>query len=106
VSDKASKLQVRQTNASFLHDRHIFLGLAHDKLGKPDEAELSYLAASRIKDKDKTAWQGLITLYEKQGSNKLDAYRDVTVKLGQILAEKYACYPILKVKLLSEIRTK
>lgn len=90
MRDKASKTQVRQTNADFLDDRHVFLGLAQDKLGKTEEAESSYLAASRIKDKDKTAWQGLITLYEKQGSNKIDAYRDVTVKLGQILAEKYA----------------
>lgn len=72
-----------------LRNRHVFLGLAQDKLGKPDEAESSYLAASRIKDKDKTAWQGLITLYEKQGSNKLDAYHDVALRLGQILAEKY-----------------
>lgn len=82
------------TNASFLLYRHIFLGLAQDKLGKAGEAESSYLAASRIKDKDKTAWQGLITLYEKQGSNKLDAYRNVAVKLGQILAEKYAYFPL------------
>ncbi|KUL84578.1 hypothetical protein ZTR_08770 [Talaromyces verruculosus] len=74
----ASKAKDLVDRDSTNYHAHIFLGLAQDKLGKTNEAESSYLAASRIKDKDKTAWQGLITLYEKQGSNKLDAYRDVT----------------------------
>ncbi|KAH8693970.1 putative translation repressor/antiviral protein Ski3 [Talaromyces proteolyticus] len=65
----------------------VFLGLAHDKLGKTDEAEKAYLSATRIKDNDKTAWQGLANLYEKQGSSKLDAYRAATLKLGQIFAD-------------------
>lgn len=68
---------------------HVFLGLAQDKLGNIDAAEASYLAASRIKDSDRTAWQGLITLYEKQGSKRVDAYYNVALKLGEILAEKY-----------------
>ncbi|KKA20304.1 Translation repressor/antiviral protein Ski3 [Rasamsonia emersonii CBS 393.64] len=42
---------------------NVFLGLAQDKLGKPDQAEKAYVAATRIKDNDKTAWQGLINLY-------------------------------------------
>uniref|UniRef100_A0A093VJB8 Superkiller protein 3 n=1 Tax=Talaromyces marneffei PM1 TaxID=1077442 RepID=A0A093VJB8_TALMA len=83
----ASKAKDLIDRDSTNYHAHVFLGLAQDKLGKPDEAESSYLAASRIKDKDKTAWQGLITLYEKQGSNKLDAYHDVALRLGQILAE-------------------
>ncbi|EED12393.1 translation repressor/antiviral protein Ski3, putative [Talaromyces stipitatus ATCC 10500] len=83
----ASKAKDLVDQDSTNYHAHIFLGLAQDKLGKPDAAESSYLAASRIKENDKTAWQGLITLYEKQGSKKVDAYRDVVLKLGHILAE-------------------
>lgn len=70
--------------------RHVFLGLAYDKLNKNDEAEKAYRAATKLKDSDKTAWQGLVNLYEKQGSHKLDAYREATVKLAQIYADAYA----------------
>lgn len=66
------------------------MGLAQDRLNKNSDAEKAYLAAIRLKDNDKTAWQGLISLYEKQGSYKLDPYRDAVLKLGQILAEAYA----------------
>lgn len=104
MRDKPQNL--RRDRLTFLHDRHVFLGLAQDKLGKTEEAESSYLAASRIKDTDKTAWQGLITLYEKQGSNKLDAYRDVTVKLGQILAEKYTFSSVAQSQVANLIGTK
>jgi superkiller protein 3 len=67
------------------------LGLALDKLGNNHEAENAYLAAIRIKGGDKTAWQGLILLYEKQGNLKLDAYREATLSLGQIYSEAYGC---------------
>lgn len=66
----------------------MFLGLANDKLNLNDASEQAYLAATRIKDDDRTAWQGLVSLYEKQGSAKLDAYRNVVLKLGQILADR------------------
>ncbi|KAE8386401.1 hypothetical protein BDV23DRAFT_142251 [Aspergillus alliaceus] len=66
---------------------NVFLGLALDKLDKTQEAENAYLAATRAKGNDKTAWQGLISLYEKQGSNSLDTYREAAIKLCQILAE-------------------
>lgn len=69
--------------------RNVFLGLANDRLNRNDVSEQAYLAATRIKDNDRTAWQGLLSLYEKQGSAKLDAYRDVVLKFGQILADKY-----------------
>lgn len=68
---------------------NVFLGLAQDKLNNNDAAEKAYLAATRVKESDKTAWQGLINLYEKQGSHKLDRYREAVLKLGQILAEAY-----------------
>ncbi|KAJ6157771.1 hypothetical protein N7470_005363 [Penicillium chermesinum] len=65
---------------------NVFLGLANDKLNKNDESEKAYLAATRIKPDDRTAWQGLISLYEKQQGQKLDAYREVVLKLGEIFA--------------------
>lgn len=58
-----------------------------------DESEAAYLAATRIKPEDRAAWQGLIALYEKQGSQKLDAYHDAVLKFGLTLADRYA-YPL------------
>lgn len=69
--------------------RNVFLGLAQDKLNKNSDSEKAYLAATRAKENDRTAWQGLISLYEKQGGHKLDEYRDAALKLGQIFAEEY-----------------
>lgn len=70
----------------------MFLGLALDKLNKNEESERAYLAAARAKADDKTAWQGLINLYEKQGGFKLDAYHEAALRLGQIFAEVYVLY--------------
>ncbi|KAJ5965506.1 hypothetical protein N7481_012220 [Penicillium waksmanii] len=66
---------------------NIFLGLAYDKQNKTEEAEQAYLAATRIKDSDRTAWQGLVTLYEKQGNSKLDPWHDAALRLAQIFAD-------------------
>ncbi|KAJ9360584.1 hypothetical protein C8Q69DRAFT_410888 [Paecilomyces variotii] len=84
AAQKASEL-VQQEPQNY--HAHVFLGLAYDKLNKNDEAEKAYRAATKLKDSDKTAWQGLVNLYEKQGSHKLDAYREATVKLAQIYAD-------------------
>jgi superkiller protein 3 len=67
----------------------VFLGLAYDKLNRNDDSEQAYLAATRVKDDDRTAWQGLIGLYDRQGGPKLGAYREAVLKLGQILADRY-----------------
>lgn len=72
-----------------LISRNVFLGLALDKLGKNEDAERAYIAAIRAKDNDKTAWQGLINLYEKQGGHKVDVYRDAAVKLALLFGEEY-----------------
>jgi superkiller protein 3 len=68
---------------------HIFLGYANDKLNNTDESERAYINATRIKADDRTAWQGLISLYDKQGGNKLDAYHEAVIQLGKIFAAKY-----------------
>ncbi|KAJ5111275.1 translation repressor/antiviral protein Ski3 [Penicillium argentinense] len=65
---------------------HVFLGLAYDKLNQNDEAEQTYLAATRIKPDDRTAWQGLIAVYQKQGASKLNAWHDAAFKLATIFA--------------------
>jgi hypothetical protein len=67
----------------------VFLGLANDKLNQNEASEEAYLAATRIKENDRIAWQGLISLYEKQGGLKLDAYHDAVLKLGKIFADRY-----------------
>lgn len=72
----------------------MFLGLANENLNKNDESEKAYVAATRIKPTDRMAWQGLISLYEKQQGQKLDAYREVVLTLGQVFAEGYVIKPI------------
>lgn len=61
-------------------------------MNKAEEAEQAYLAATRIKDSDKTAWQGLVALYEKQGNYKLDAWHEAALRLAQIFADGYFLY--------------
>ncbi|KAI9927714.1 hypothetical protein ASPWEDRAFT_52295 [Aspergillus wentii DTO 134E9] len=77
---------------------NVFLGLALDKLNKHGDAEKAYLAAARVKESDRTAWQGLISLYEKQGGQKIEEYREAVIKLGLIFAEgddKHRCQDVL-----------
>ncbi|KAH0558732.1 hypothetical protein GP486_004622 [Trichoglossum hirsutum] len=63
---------------------NVFLGLARDKLGKYAEAAEAYDAATKIKGNDALAWQGLVSLYEKQAEGKVDEYRTAAVRLAEI----------------------
>ena len=65
---------------------YLFLGFARDKLDQDAEAENAYRTATSIKPGDLQALKGLITLYEKQGSEKLDEYHEVVHQLAEILA--------------------
>ncbi|KAJ5336604.1 Tetratricopeptide-like helical [Penicillium brevicompactum] len=65
---------------------HVFLGLANDKLNRNDSSETAYITATRIKADDKAAWQGLLSLYDRQGGDKLDSYHQVVIQLGNIFA--------------------
>ncbi|PGH11688.1 hypothetical protein AJ79_04711 [Helicocarpus griseus UAMH5409] len=65
---------------------NVFLGLALFKLNNIEGAEASYRKATTIKDDDRTAWQGLVSLYEKQGGKYLDQYHEAVTRLCQILA--------------------
>ena len=88
------------------NSRNVFLGLAEDKLNNNDEAESAYNTAAGVKGDDRTVWQGLISLYEKQGDKMLDRYNEVVVKLGHIFAT--ACvlaFPLFALSVLLIIDT-
>ncbi|KAF4632028.1 hypothetical protein G7Y89_g6102 [Cudoniella acicularis] len=57
------------------YQANIFLGFALSKQNKYDDAEKAYGAATKIKDSDPQAWQGLIQLFEKQGSEAVAGYQ-------------------------------
>ncbi|PWY92680.1 TPR-like protein [Aspergillus heteromorphus CBS 117.55] len=81
-----------------IYHANVFLGLSLDKLNKNVDAEKAYRAAIRVKDNDKTAWQGLINLYEKQGAQKLESYREAVIGLGLLFAEaddKHRCQDLV-----------
>ncbi|TPX22881.1 Superkiller protein 3 [Coccidioides immitis] len=66
---------------------HVFLGLALDKLNDADASERAYINATKLKADDKTAWQGLINLYERLGGKKLDDYASAVIRLCHIFGE-------------------
>ena len=67
----------------------MFLGLALDKLDRNEESEASYNTAVKSKGNESLAWQGLITLFEKQASKKLDEYRNAAVRLAEVFMNAY-----------------
>jgi superkiller protein 3 len=74
------------------------LGFALGKQYNFTEAEKAYDAATRLKDSDPQAWQGLIQLYEKQGSEKVAAYQVAALRLAEIyqsLDDKYKCQDVV-----------
>ena len=68
---------------------NVFLGLALDKENENDESQKAYNAAVRAKASDPLAWQGLISLYEKQTDCKLGEYHDAALHLAGIYMEAY-----------------
>ena len=78
--------------------RSIFLGFALSKQNKYAEAERAYESATKLKASDPQAWQGLIQLYEKQGSDKLALYQIAALSLAEIyqgLDDKYKCQDVV-----------
>ena len=76
----------------------LFLGFALSKQNKYAEAEKAYDAATKIKDSDPQAWQGLIQLYEKQGSEAVGRYQTAVLKLAAIHEakdDKYKCQDVV-----------
>ena len=70
------------------YNANVFLGLAYEKQNQYEASEKSYRAALKLKDKDPLAWQGLVTLYEKQAGQKLGEYHDAAIHLAQVFMEK------------------
>lgn len=60
------------------------MAFALDKKGRLDEAEKTYHSATRLRPQEAQAWQGLIKLFEKQGTKKLNEYHQAAVSLAQI----------------------
>ena len=84
---------IDQANAALAADpksynAKVFLGLAYEKQGQLEASETAYRSAIKLKDKDPLAWQGLVSLYEKQAGKRLDEYRDVAARLAEIFMEK------------------
>lgn len=63
------------------------MGLALDKQNFNDDSETAYRSASKSKPTDALAWQGLITLYEKQTQMKVDEYHQAAIHLAEIYME-------------------
>jgi superkiller protein 3 len=79
--------------------RSIFLGYALSKQNKYPEAEKAYEAATKVKDIDPQGWQGLIQLYEKQGSDRVALYQQAALKLAKIYQstdERNKCQDIVE----------
>jgi superkiller protein 3 len=66
-----------------------FLGRASEKLGKVNDAEKAYRAATRMKPDDVTAWTGLSILYEAQGSARVKDYVDTSLEIAKIYMTLY-----------------
>ena len=62
----------------------VFLGLAYERQDKYKESEEAYRRATEVKSQDPLAWQGLVTLYDKNASESLDSYHDAALRLAEI----------------------
>ncbi|KAJ5510428.1 Tetratricopeptide-like helical [Penicillium expansum] len=94
----AEKAKELVKNEPTNYHANVFLGLANDRLNRNNDAENAYSAATSINPNDKTAWQGLISLYEKQGGCNHDGYHKAVIALGKIFAdndEKERCQDLI-----------
>ena len=70
------------------YNANVFLGLAYEKQDQYDASETAYRSAIKSKNKDSLAWQGLVTLYERQAGNKLNTLHDTVLSLADIYMDK------------------
>lgn len=56
------------------------------------DSEHAYKLAIQSRPKEALAWQGLISLYEKQAGKKLPEYHQATTDLAEIYMQEYATY--------------
>lgn len=76
--------------------RHTFLALAYEKTNRWDEAQKSYETATRLRPNEAQAWQGLVKLFEKQGSKKLPSLQNAVVRLAEIYRDSEQTYKYQK----------
>ncbi|TKA59699.1 hypothetical protein B0A55_11813, partial [Friedmanniomyces simplex] len=72
----------------------LFLARALEKQGNFDDAAKTYQQAAKAKPDDSQAWLGLCSVYEAQGSRKVDEYREGAVKVAEVFAnadDKHRC---------------
>jgi superkiller protein 3 len=76
----------------------LFLGRAFEKQGQLEDAANTYRKAADSKPDEAQAWLGLCSLFEGQGSKKVDDYIDVAVRVGSIHAaaeDAHRCQTII-----------
>lgn len=72
------------------------MALAYEKTNKLEEAQKTYETATRLRPAEAQAWQGLIKLFEKQGSKKLASYQNAAVRLAEIYRDSEQTYKYQK----------
>ncbi|KAI1339881.1 tetratricopeptide [Xylariaceae sp. FL0016] len=65
------------------YQAHLLKAFALDKKNQLDAAEDAYETANHLRPEFPQAWQGLVKLYEKQGSKALQKYQHATLKLAE-----------------------
>lgn len=72
------------------------MALAYEKTNKLDEAQKTYETATKLRPTEAQAWQGLIKLFEKQGSKKLASYQNAAIHLAEIYRDSEQTYKYQK----------
>ncbi|GAB7332739.1 hypothetical protein MBLNU13_g04480t1 [Cladosporium sp. NU13] len=79
--------QIVLASDSSNYPARLFLGRAFEKQGKFDSAAETYQKAADSKPDEAQAWLGLCSVYEAQGSKKVDEYIEAAVRVGSIHAK-------------------
>ena len=85
--EAVTQAQIVLTSDSQNYFAKLFLGRALEKQNKVDDAAKAYTSATKIKPDDAQGWLGLCSLYESQGSGRIDEYGDVAVQLALLFAK-------------------
>jgi len=93
-----TQAQIVLASDSGNYPARLFLGRAFEKQGQLDDAANTYRKAADSKPDEAQAWLGLCSLFEGQGSKKVDDYIDVAVRVGSIHAaaeDAHRCQTII-----------
>ncbi|EHK97772.1 putative Superkiller protein 3 [Glarea lozoyensis 74030] len=80
------------------YQANLLLGFALNKQGDYVQAEKAYDAATKLKRDDPNPWQGLIQLYERQGSPAVGKYQIAALQLAELYQkteEKHKCQDVV-----------